>query len=131
MVRGSNFSVLEDSQCPGIQIADIVLWLYAQFRKGKELPSGCLALLEYIFEHGWESDFSFAGVEREYLEKFDAILSKPFPPEEEAKARAILERLEEGRRASMAQYEKDGLPPFLRTSAPALESDSKTDAESR
>jgi hypothetical protein len=38
-VPGSNISVLEDSQCPGIQIADIVLWLYAQFRKGKELPA--------------------------------------------------------------------------------------------
>jgi hypothetical protein len=56
-VPGSNFSVHEDSQCPGIQIADIVLWLYAQFRKGKELPSGCLALVpsrEWL-EFGWRS----------------------------------------------------------------------------
>jgi hypothetical protein len=93
------------------------------------LRDGTLALLGYVFEHGWESDFSFAGVDREYSERFGAIHSKPLSPEEEEKARTLLEHMEASRKASIAQYEKDGLPPFMRSRAPALESGGDSDAE--
>lgn len=55
-VPGSNFSTMEDSKSAGIQIADIILWLYTQFRKGRELPRGCRHLVEYVFLQAWESD---------------------------------------------------------------------------
>ena len=78
-VVGSQFEVKEDSASPGIQIADIVLWLYHQFRKGKSLPQRCMAILGYVIENGWESDFSFDGVERTYIQTFGTS-QRPFQP---------------------------------------------------
>lgn len=127
-VPGSDFAILEDSQSPGIQMIDIVLWLYAQLRKGKTLPPRCMALLNFVFEHGWESDFSFAGVERQVSAKLEVVMSSPFPPEKETEARSILERMEQARQASMAQYELDRTPPFLRTAKSKLEENSSTQA---
>jgi len=113
-VVGSEFEVKEDSQSPGIQVADVVLWLYSQFRKGKELTSGCADLIRYVLEHGWESDFSFAGVERVMLEKYGDVLFGPITAKQEEAARELLGKAEQARLASMAQYTKDQLPPFLR-----------------
>lgn len=113
----SYFEVREDSLSVGIQVADIVLWLYSQFRKGRELPSNCTALLNYVFLNGWESDFSFSGIERSYLEKFGPVLSAPLTNEQKQAAERILNEAENARRESMAQYELDGLAPFLRATS--------------
>ncbi len=115
-VVGSQFKVFEDSESPGIQITDVILWLYSQFRKGKALPHGCQSLVDYSLLNGWENDFSFDGVERSFIEKFGAVLSQPLSPEQEASARAMLQKAEENRLASMAQYKADKLPPFARPS---------------
>ena len=48
----------------GIQVSDVVLWLYGQFQKNKPLPPKCVAIVDYVRAHGWENDLSFAGVER-------------------------------------------------------------------
>lgn len=126
-VVGSQFEVKEDSISPGIQIADVVLWLYSQLRKGKTLPSGCQGILNYVFSHGWESDFSFVGVEKVLLERYGDIIFGPLPIEKENAARALLEQMEKARLASMARYEEDGLPPFLREKPPgALNKESAT-----
>jgi Protein of unknown function (DUF3800) len=115
-VVGSQFEVFEDSESPGIQITDVILWLYSQFRKGKTLPAGCQSLVDYSLLNGWENDFSFDGVERSFMEKFGPALSKPLTPELEAAARDMLHRAEKNRLASMAQYQVDKLPPFERSS---------------
>lgn len=119
-VVGSQFEVKEDAGSPGIQVTDIILWLYSQFRKGKELPSGCSEILEYVFANGWESDFSFAGVERSYMERFGPKFTEPLSAEQERAARELLEKAESARLESMAQYEEDKLPPFMRQVGPAV-----------
>jgi hypothetical protein len=113
-VVGSKFEVRSDPDSPGIQIADVVLWLYSQLKKGKDIPAGCTEIMDHVFAHGWESDFSFSGVHAMYIEKFGPILAKPLSEEKEKAVRAQLEELEKARLASMARYEKDGLPPFER-----------------
>ena len=75
--EGSTFEVKEDQDSPGIQVADVVLWLYSQLRKGKPLPDGCRSLIKYVLEVGWENDFSFKGVQREYMRQFGPMLAKP------------------------------------------------------
>jgi hypothetical protein len=56
------------------------------------------------------------------------IMAAPFPPEKEAAARDFLERMEAHRKASMAQYEKDGMPPFARSSMTAIEGNLDTNS---
>ncbi len=113
-VVGSTFEVKTDEDSAGLQITDVVLWLYLQFRKGKQLSAGCAAILDYVFEHGWESDFSFEGVEKMMLERWGEVLDTPLTPEKEDEVRGMLSKFEDSRQASMARYEKDGLPPFMR-----------------
>jgi hypothetical protein len=113
-VVGSEFEVKKDELSPGIQVADVVLWLYSQFRKGKKLPAKCSSVMSYVLAHGWENDFSFEGVERMYLKNFGAVLSTPLSSDQESRAREFLEGMEKSRVASMEQYERDKLPPFMR-----------------
>lgn len=115
-VVGSEFEVREDSDSAGIQVVDVVLWLYAQFRKGKPLPPGCARVLDYALSNGWENDFSFNGVSRLASQRFGEVLSKPLDADQETAARALIDKAEAMRKASMAQYEQDGLPPFMRSS---------------
>ncbi|WP_375205631.1 DUF3800 domain-containing protein [Hyphococcus sp.] len=122
-VVGSQFSVVSDNDSSGIQIADIVLWLYNQFRQGKEIPPNCGAILEYVFLNGWESDFSYRGVQDQLLEKYGSILFGELEPEQEAKARLMIEQAENRRLEAMERYEMDGLPPFARSIALSDQSD--------
>jgi hypothetical protein len=116
-VVGSAFQVKADEASPGLQVTDIVLWLYHQLRKNRPLPHGCMAVLAYVFENGWESDFSFSGVERMYLAKWKHIMDTPLSSEKEQEARQMLAQGEQMRRQSMERYEQDGTPPFMRRSA--------------
>lgn len=115
-VAESKFLMKSDNESSGVQIADVVLWLYSQFHKGKDLPPKCKELLAYVFANGWENDFSFSGVERAYIERYGPILDGSFEPTQEQMeyAQELLKVAEENRQKSMAQYEKDGLPPFMR-----------------
>ncbi|MBI1211805.1 MAG: hypothetical protein GC190_10115 [Alphaproteobacteria bacterium] len=113
-VAGSEFEVKADETSAGLQIVDIVLWLYRQYLKEKPLSPGCKAILTYVFEHGWESDFSFVGVGRMYHEKWDTIINTPLTDEQEVQARKMLAESEQARQDSMARYDRDGLPPFMR-----------------
>jgi len=122
-VGGSDFDIKSDSESPGIQIVDLVLWLYSQYRKERPLPPNCLAILAYVFTHGWENDFSFSSVEKLYIDRFGPILSAPLTGEKEKAAREYQKKAEAARQESMAQYDRDGLPPFMR-GAPATLSDS-------
>ena len=117
-VPGSTFEVKGDEASPGLQITDIILWLYHQIRKGRSLPEGCMAILAFVFQNGQEIDFSFSGVERKYLEKWQTVRDAPLTHEQEEGARQMLAKMEQSRQQSMERYERDGLPPFKR---PAVE----------
>jgi hypothetical protein len=111
---GSRFVMKPDVESAGIQMADVALWLYGQFLKGKELPAGCGRLLALILDRGWHNDFSFAGVEAAMMEQWGEVFFGPMEPEKLEAAAKLLEQAEQRRVASMAQYEADGLPPFAR-----------------
>jgi len=117
VVPGSEFVVSEDSLSPGIQIIDVVLWIYSQYAKGKSLPQGCECLLGYATGNAWISDFSFKGVQEALLGKYGEVFYGKISAEEEARARAYLAESEKRRIASMKQYEKDQVPPFMRQEA--------------
>ena len=120
-VAGSEFNIKEDELSPGIQVTDVVLWLYSQARKGRHLPANCAAIVEYALAHGWENDFSFAGVERHFLSKFGDVLKTPLTPEQEASARSLMAEMEIRRQKSIEQYKRDRITPFMRERPAAIE----------
>ncbi|MBY5549108.1 DUF3800 domain-containing protein [Rhizobium leguminosarum] len=116
-VKGSTFETMEDNFSAGIQIADVVLWLYSQYHRGKALPDGCAAILNFVFANGWESDFSFSGVNASLEPAYHAEMAVALSDDALAANRALLAQYEEARQSSMAQYEVDKAPPFLRSFA--------------
>jgi hypothetical protein len=117
-VPGSQFVILSDDQSPGIQMADVVLWLYVQSIKGKELPPGCTKILNLVLQRGWSNDFSFAGVEKSIMKKWGEVLFGPIDPGKLEAAQKMLDEAEKRRLQSIKQYEIDGLAPFMRDSFP-------------
>ena len=111
---GSRFVMKPDDASVGVQMADVALWLYGQSLKGKNIQKKSASLLALILERGWHNDFSFAGVESHLIEKYGEILFGPLSPEKMEAAQRMLVMAEERRRASMEQFEADGLPPFSR-----------------
>jgi hypothetical protein len=111
---GSEFDVKSDSDSAGIQAIDIILWLYLQHSREAEFPVSCVKLMNYVFKHGWISDFSFSGVGNQVERQFGDIFRTPITPEQEAEARRLIELDEKRRLESMQQYERDGIIPFMR-----------------
>jgi hypothetical protein len=119
MAPGSQFVISTDDESPGIQMADVALWLYGQALKGKDIPPNCTKILNLVLKRGWHNDFSFAGVEQSMMEKWGDVFFGPIEPEKLEAGKKMIEDAEKRRLASMAQYESDGLPPFMRD-GPAL-----------
>lgn len=114
MVPDSKFVMSNDKDSPGIQIADLILWLYIQFIKGKKLPIGCNQLVIYALSNGWHNDFSFDGVEKMMIEKWGNVFWGPISDEQLEKGREMLKYSETQRQISMKRYDEDGILPFMR-----------------
>jgi hypothetical protein len=119
VVPGRQFVIKSDNESPGIQMADVALWLYGQALKGKDIPPRCASILNLVLERGWHNDFSFKGVHDGMMEKWGEVMFGPIEPEKLEAAKKMIEEAEKHRLASMAQFEADGLPPFMRNQ-PAL-----------
>jgi hypothetical protein len=123
-VVGSEFDVKADSDSAGIQAIDVVLWLYLQFTKGAKFPRECARLLNYAFKHAYMSDFSFEGVSTAVDKQFGGILEGELTEEQETRARELMALSEKRRIASVEQYKRDGVVPFMRRDT--IEPDEKT-----
>ena len=117
-----------DETSVGIQMADVALWLYGQLLKGKSIPKNSAKLLELTLRQGWQNDFSFIGVERHLIETYGETLFGDVSTEKLAAAQRMLEMAEGRRRASMKQFEADGLPPFSRPISVSENSEIKSDS---
>lgn len=114
MVAGSTFEISSSNDSAGIQIADVVLWLYRQFLAGKVIPEGCARILDYLFRKGLHNDFSFSGVGHQVEEQLATIMAADIPPEKLEAGQRILSNTENNRRRLVALYEEDGLRPYER-----------------
>jgi hypothetical protein len=62
-VFGSKLEISDAKASAGIQIVDVVLWLFARAQK-VDLPPNCQAILNYAYGRGFLDDFSFATAEQ-------------------------------------------------------------------
>jgi hypothetical protein len=113
-VRDSDFVMRPDTESPGVQMADVILWLYSQKLKGKALPGSCERLLNLVFKKGYQNDFSFGGVEAAMMPHFDEVMRADFSPERWEAARTIQANVEKKRVELVEAYKRDGLSPFER-----------------
>lgn len=108
----SKFILSDDGSSAGIQTTDVVLWLYAQFKKGRALPQRCRSLLRAVFANGWENDFSFKGVERQLLAEYGDVMFGPMSDEMMQRGKDMAAKLERDRVLAIERYEREAQPPF-------------------
>lgn len=119
-VAGSTFEVSSSDSSAGIQVADLVLWLFRQFLAGKEIPEGSARILQYAFKKGYENDFSFRGVGDQIEKKYAEIMAADIPPEAMEAGQRMLAENENRRQELIALYEEDGLMPYERSHPKAI-----------
>ena len=113
-VAGSTFEVSASDNSPGIQVADLALWIFRQFLLRKPVPKGVLAILEYMFRKGYFNDFSFNGVGSQLEKQYSEIMSNDISQRELEKGQQFLAEIEQTKKHLIERYEADGLMPYER-----------------
>lgn len=114
-VHGSTFEVSASDASPGIQVADLILWLFRQMTGGNRLPGpNSAALLQYALKKGWQNDFSFSGVSAQVEAALERVMESDLSEEQMAAGRQLSEKVEHNRQEAMRLYEEDGLMPYQR-----------------
>jgi Protein of unknown function (DUF3800) len=103
-VFGSRLEMTVAKDSVGIQIIDIILWLFARSLRGGVIPTHCQALLNYVYGRAYQDDFSFAGVGAATEQLINDIENTPLPDAAFADARALSLELEQRRNAEIASY---------------------------
>lgn len=101
---GSEFIVSSAKESAGIQAIDVILWLFRRTLTGAELPPDSTRLMNFVFRHGSQHDFSFDGVSERLHGMFEDIWSTPFGEEQLTRSRELLDISEKRRRESMIEY---------------------------
>jgi len=102
-VNGSNFVVANRFESPGIQLVDIVLWLFNRVNSGDELPEHSYRFMEYALRKSYYNYFSFHAVFSNLEKEVRPIMEAPFSEEQLASAKERIERSEQRRLAGIHQ----------------------------
>jgi hypothetical protein len=102
-VNGSKFVVATRFESPGIQLVDIVLWLFSRINSGAELLEHSHRFMGYVLRKGYFNDFSFDGVYSSLDKEMRPIMEAPFSEEQLARAKEMIERSEQRRVAGIHQ----------------------------
>lgn len=105
-VFGSRFELSMARDSAGLQIVDVVLWLFARTLRGDELPAGCQRLLDYVYSRCRQDDFSFAGVGVAAERMIADLEAVDLPPGRLEEAKALYRESEERRIEAMEAYSR-------------------------
>lgn len=113
-VPGSDFEISASNQSAGIQIADLILWLFRQHLAGKDIPPQSARVLDYALNGAWQNDFSFKGASDLMTQKLNEINQEQITPEQMSAGLELQAVVEKNRLDAMEMFEADGLMPYER-----------------
>lgn len=88
-VFGSRLEISSAEESAGIQVIDVILWLFARSLRGDQLPNDCQALLDYVYRRAHQDDFSFSGVGAKTEALIDEVECAPLSPKAIEQARTL------------------------------------------
>jgi hypothetical protein len=108
-VFGSRLEMSSSHDSAGIQIIDVILWLFARAQK-EDLPPNCQRILDYVYSRGHLDDFSFANAEEAAGAVLDQAYAADLSPQMLDEARSLNAEIEQRRLSAMDDYarEKEG-----------------------
>lgn len=102
-VFGSTLEISDAKASAGIQIIDVILWLFARAQK-TDLPPNCQAILDYVYSRGHLDDFSFSTAEAATTQSIFDIERRPLSAKMIEDGRKLRLDIEERRLAGMADF---------------------------
>lgn len=100
----SKIRIVRDEASPGIQMADVLLWLFKTVLADKPVGPKTAKLMRHIFKRAYQNDFSFDGVYQSLEEKMRPIMEADMPDEQLQKGHDFIAKVEEHRQANMMDY---------------------------
>lgn len=101
---GSRLEMTDSAHSAGIQVTDVLLWLFNRASSKKPIGEQGWRLLRHALRRSHQSDFSFEGVELAMGQQFGWMLDVDPPKDALERAAKVLEQGEEIRRRRMADY---------------------------
>jgi len=106
-VTGSTFTMKSEDASAGLQVVDVVLWLFKRSLTDKGLGLNCARLLNRALTRGAYIDHSFRGVGEEADNRLAGTMDREFSENDEAKAREMIAEFEARRQKAMQEYAAD------------------------
>lgn len=101
-VPGSTFRMASEEESAGLQVIDVVLWLFKRVITDKEIGPNSAALLQRVYRRGYQDDLSFEGVGAQVEAKLTEIYAAPISDEALARGATMIAESEDKRRAALA-----------------------------
>jgi len=103
-VAGSKLVISDAESSAGIQLIDVILWLFKRLSDGDALPENCLDFMNYVIRMGGMYDLSLENISRYLSETLTRLEDVPLSEEQLKKAQELLEFDEERRQEKMLMY---------------------------
>lgn len=103
-VPGSVLRMATEEVSPGLQVIDVVLWLFKRALTDQDIGPEGARLLQQVFRRAREVDFSFLGVSDSLETEIDKVMDAEFSADQEKFSRDFRAKTEESRRIAMAEY---------------------------
>lgn len=103
-VPGSRFRMATEETSPGLQVIDVVLWLFQRAVTGKEIGPGGERLLTRVFRYGYQNDLTFDAIANSVEHQLDKIWDTPLTEEQKRAGAELMSRGEANRIAAMTKY---------------------------
>jgi hypothetical protein len=103
-VPGSALRMATEETSPGLQVIDVILWLFRRALTGEDIGSEGGRLLQRVFRRGRQSDFSFTGVGEELEVEMRELMNASFGEDKQEFSRNFRAKTEQNRQIAMAEY---------------------------
>lgn len=104
-VPGSKFRIAADETSAGLQIVDVLLWLFKRVFEGREIGYNSEILISIVLKRAYQQDFSFEGVGEKVEEAVRRIMEGEMPKEKTELGATMLADHEAMRRKIIKEYE--------------------------
>jgi hypothetical protein len=108
-VPKSNFAILSSEQSAGIQLTDVILWLFKRIHDGESLPENCANFMDSVLRMAHLYDLSLESIIREGSNLFTQLENTPLSDEQLRNGHKLLQESEKRRNINMRNYIKTKL----------------------
>jgi Protein of unknown function (DUF3800) len=101
---GSKLRMATEETSPGLQVIDVVLWLFKRTVTDKDIGPRGARLLQRVLEKGRQNDLSFDGVSNAVEGKLEEIYAEPVTDEQQRAGEKLSAEFEASRIKAMKDY---------------------------